>query len=110
MMSAPHPVATTTPVSSSRVGAHAPSPRARPNTMAVETSAPANAAGVTSAAAPTSSAASAPHAAPPDSPSTYGSASGLRSSTCIIVPASASSAPTANAAIARGRRSSRTTA
>ena len=92
MMSAPQPVATTTPVSSNRVGAHAPWPRARPNTTTVETIAPAKAAGVTNAAAPASRAVSAPHAAPPDSPSTYGSASGLRNSTCMIVPANASSA------------------
>ncbi len=44
-------------------------------------------------------------APPPDTPSTYGSASGLRSSICISAPASASSAPQAKAAPALGRRS-----
>src|ERR1700737_4062020 len=46
----------------------------------------------------------APAAAPPDTPSTYGSASGLRSSTCISAPASASNPPPANADNARGNR------
>ena len=42
---------------------------------------------------------------PPDVPRMYGSASGLRSSTCIMTPASANPAPVPNAVNARGRRS-----
>ena len=78
--------------------------------MSVDANAPANAAGITSTAMPANSAASAPTAAPPEMPSTYGSASGLRSSTCISAPATASNPPTANPASARGRRNSRTIA
>src|SRR5690606_28751080 len=51
------------------------------------------------------SASIAPTAAPPDTPSTYGSANGLRNNTCINAPANASKPPTANAASARGTRS-----
>ena len=112
-ISAPQPAATTTPVNSSRVAVHAarsPPRRARPNTSSVDTNAPANAAGAAIAVNPASMAASAPTAAPPEMPSTYGSASGLRSNTCIIAPASASRPPEANAASARGRRRSRTIA
>ena len=112
-ISAPQPAATTTPVSSSRVvvqGARSPPVRASPNTSSVEASAPPSAAGVASAAAPASIAPSAPTAAPPEMPRMYGSASGLRSSTCISAPASASRPPTANAASARGSRNSRTIA
>ncbi len=110
-ISAPHPAATTIPVSSSRVAVHgdcAPPARESPNTISVETSAPTNAAGMIAAARPASIAESAATAAPPEIPSTYGSASGLRSRTCSRAPANASSPPTANAASARGRRSSRT--
>ena len=68
---APHPAAITTPVSRSRVGDHAPTPRARPNTSSVEASAPPNAPAETShAAAPASIIDSAPTAAPPETPST----------------------------------------
>ncbi len=70
-ISAPHPAATTTPVSNSRVvvhGARSAPVRASPNTMSVEANAPPSAAGVTSAAAPASMAPSAPTAAPPEMP------------------------------------------
>jgi hypothetical protein len=112
-MTAPHPAATTTPVSSSLVvvhGARSPPILASVNTSTVDASAPPSAAGVTSGAAPASMAPSAPTAAPPEMPRMYGSASGLRRSTCINAPESASKAPTANAASARGSRNSRTMA
>ena len=63
-------------------------------------------AGINHATAPSSIAVSAPTAAPPETPSTYGSASGLRSNTCNSAPAIASEPPVANAANARGSRSS----
>ena len=112
--SAPHPAAITTPVSSKRGDASRESPRpssrrARPSTRATDTSEPANADASTSHHAPPAIiATSAKPAAPPDTPSTYGSASGLRNSTCSSAPASASSAPHAKPASARGRRSVRT--
>ena len=43
-------------------------------------------------------------AAPPDTPSTSGSASGLRNKACNSTPASASRLPTAKPAMARGSR------
>ena len=63
----------------------------------------------TASEAPAAIATSAATAAPPEMPSTYGSASGLRSSACSKAPDKASSPPTANAVNARGSRSSRTT-
>ena len=110
MMSAPNPAATTTPVSNSRVGDHAPG-RAQDRRRAASTTRCAGKGGGRRRAPRTRAAAPPARrtAAPPDRPSTYGSASGLRSSTCISAPATASKPPTANAAIARGSRSSRTT-
>ena len=52
-----------------------------------------------------SKAQSAPTAAPDDRPSTNGSASGLRSSACIMTPARASAPPLTNAIKARPPRS-----
>jgi iron complex transport system permease protein len=52
------------------------------------------------------SANSAPTDAPAEMPSTYGSASGLRSSACIMTPASASAPPVTKAISARPARSS----
>src|SRR5215831_4424221 len=102
---APQPAATTMPVSSNRVGDQAPRPRASPKTIAVDATAPAKApAGTIQAKAPSSIAVKAPTAAPPDTPSTYGSASGFLSSTWSSAPASASAPPVANAATARGSR------
>ena len=74
-ITAPHPAATTTPVSSSRVvvqGARSAPVRASPNTSSVEASAPPSAAGVTNAVTPASMAPSAPTAAPPEMPRMYG--------------------------------------
>src|SRR2546423_226099 len=59
---------------------------------------------IVTAPAPSTSASSAPSDAPPDTPSTYGSASAFLSSTCSSVLASASSPPHANAPNARGAR------
>ena len=60
--------------------------------------------GVSHALAPISIATSAPTAAPPETPMTYGSARGLRKSTCSKAPASASEPPVAKPESARGRR------
>ena len=43
--------------------------------------------------------------APPETPNTYGSASGFRNSICINTPANPSIPPTTNAVAARGKRS-----
>ena len=59
--------------------------------------------------APSSSANKAPTDEPPETPSTYESASGLRNSACSSTPASASSAPMVNAESSRGARNSSTT-
>ena len=58
---------------------------------------------------PSMSASRAVTEAPPDTPSTYGSASGLRNSTCSSAPARASRPPTPKAVSARGSRRSTTT-
>ncbi len=106
----PAPAATTTPVSSSRVGVQPPGPWARPKTSRQAPKAPSAAAPSTPAAGrPAMIASSASTEAPPDTPSTYGSASGLRSRTCSIAPASASRPPTAKADKALGKRNSSTT-
>ncbi len=108
---APQPAATTTPVSRSRVGDQGPLPRARPKTIAVDAIAPPNApTGTSHAAAPSSMVVSAPAAAPPDTPNTYGSAREFLRSTWSSAPASERHPPAANAATARGKRSSRTIA
>ena len=111
--SAVHNAASITPASSRR-GAPLPgsasdapanSRRASANTSTVEASAPPNAPPwINRPPAPSNIAPSAPTAAPPEAPITYGSASGLRSNTCISAPASASSPPVPNAASARGKR------
>jgi hypothetical protein len=59
--------------------------------------------------APTSSANKAPTDEPPDTPSTYESASGLRNKACNSTPAKANSEPIVNADSSRGARSSITT-
>ena len=106
----PAPAATTTPVSSRRVGVQPPGPWASAKTSRHAPKAPSAAAPSTPAAGrPAMIASSASTDAPPDTPSTYGSASGLRSSTCSIAPASARRPPTAKADKARGSRSSSTT-
>src|SRR5215510_918586 len=106
---APHPAATITPTSRRRVGIHVPPERPSARTRAVDAAAPAKAApGMLMPAAPARIAPSAPTAAPPEMPRTYGSASGLRTSTCMSTPASARSPPVANASSARGSRSVRT--
>jgi hypothetical protein len=80
------------------------------NTSSVAIIAPANADKSTSVApSPSIIASNAATAAPPELPSMYGSASGLRSNTCIRTPATASRPPTPNAVNARGRRKSMTT-
>ena len=56
------------------------------------------------AAAPAIMASSAPTAAPPETPSTYGSARELRNSACSSTPERASRLPTPKAASTRGRR------
>ena len=118
VMTADHADARITPVSNRRgdasialdASALARSLRAKPKTIAIDTIAPAKApASINNEPAPSSIVPSAPAAAPPDTPSTYGSARGLRSNTCINAPATASNPPVANAARARGRRSCRTT-
>ena len=103
------PAATTTPVSSSRAAVQPPSPRASANTSRVVARAP-NVAltSISRPLIPSSIAASAATAAPPETPMTNGSASGLRSRTCISTPASASTPPAANAVSVRGRRRSKT--
>ena len=106
----PAPAATTMPVSNSRVGVQPPGPCASAKTSRQAARAPSAANPSTPMAGrPSMIASSAATDAPPDTPSTYGSASGLRSRTCSIAPDSASRPPTANAASARGSRSSRTT-
>ena len=52
----------------------------------------------------------APTPAPPEMPRMYGSANGLRNSTCINAPANASKPPQPKAASVRGKRKSRITA
>src|SRR6185437_2609588 len=77
---APHALASTTPVRSSRV---VPPLRASRCTITTATTAPATADPWTANTAPPAIMASkAPTAAPPDTPSTKGSASGLRKSAC----------------------------
>ena len=61
------------------------------------------------AASPEYSTSTAPSAAPPDAPSSPGSASGLRVRPCRAAPPSPSMAPTASARRVRGRRISCTT-
>src|SRR6516162_1034679 len=100
LTSAPHALASTTPVSSS-LGV--PPPRASRYTAPTAASAPATAADcTTSAAAPAIIANNAPTAAPPETPSTYGSASGLRNSACSNTPESAKRLPTPKPASTRG--------
>ena len=107
VITAPQPAATTTPVSSRREAVQLPVPWARPNTNTIASMAPAKAEPeISNVPIPASIAKSAPTAAPPDNPSTYGSASGLRSSTCIKAPATANRPPVAKAARVRGRRRS----
>ncbi len=103
------PAATTTPVSNSRAAVQPPSPRASANTSRVVPRAPTVAlASISTPLIPSSIADSAATAAPPETPMTNGSASGLRSRTCISTPASANTPPAANAVSVRGRRSSKT--
>jgi hypothetical protein len=69
----------------------------------METSAPKSASqGRNPTATPTTIPSNVANAAPPDTPSTYGSAKGLRNNTCIRQPDIASIEPTTHAAIARG--------
>ncbi len=99
-----------TPVSSSRSLPAGARIRASTNTSTMVMSAPPKADTMISAdPSPSSIAVRAETEAPPETPRIYGSASGLRNSTCNRLPASASSPPTANAVSARGRRSSRMT-
>jgi len=106
-MNAPQPAAMTTPVNSKRVGDQLPCICAMPNTMNMETSEPRNALPVsTNPLAPISIASKVATAAPPDIPSTYGSANGLRNKTCMSTPANAKRAPQVNAPSALGKRSS----
>jgi len=103
------PAATTTPVSNSRAAVQPPSPRASAKTSSVVPRAP-NVAltSMSSPLNPSSIADNAATAAPPETPMMKGSASGLRSKTCINTPASASTPPAAKAVSVRGRRSSKT--
>ena len=74
------PAATTTPVSRSRAAVQPPSPRASAKTSTVVASAPTVAlTSISRPLKPSSIAASAATAAPPETPMTNGSASGLRS-------------------------------
>ena len=105
--SAPQALATTTPVSRTRTVAP---PRASASTRNVAAIAPTAAEHCTAQSdAPSSSANKAPTDEPPETPSTYESASGLRNSACSSTPASASSAPMVNAESSRGARNSSTT-
>jgi hypothetical protein len=71
VITAPQPAATTTPVSSRRVGVQLPVPWASPNTISVESIAPAKAEPDTQPTpSPAIIASSAPTAAPPEMPST----------------------------------------
>jgi hypothetical protein len=79
--------------------------------MTEVTAAPANAAPATLQVPATGTvvtSSTAPRAAPPDTPRTPGSASGLRVTACTSVPARASAAPAHRAASTRGIRVSRT--
>src|SRR5690554_2707422 len=105
LIRAAQPDAVTTPVSNKRVPLQGPVPRASPKTIRMETKEPASAnQGRNTVAAPSNIPSRVAKAAPPDTPSTYGSANGFRNSTCIRQPDMASIAPTNHAAIARGRR------
>ena len=110
LTTAAKPEATTTPLSSSLCGVQPPRAWASANTKRVAPSAPAPAAQSTiKPPRPNNIAPRAATAAPPEIPSTYGSASGFRSNTCISTPASASRPPVLKALRARGRRSSKIT-
>ena len=87
----PAPAATTMPVSR-RVGVQPPGPCASANTSRHAASAPSAAMPSTPAAGSRHDCSSAATDAPLETPSTHGSASGLRSKTCGSAPASASSA------------------
>ena len=107
VVAALNPAASTTPVSNRRAGAQLPVPWAIENTSRVAAIAPANAAiSIARLPRPRIMTSSAATAAPPELPRIYGSASGLRSRTCIRTPAMASNPPTENAVKARGSRNS----
>lgn len=95
-----------------RVGDSAPSFRARAHTEAQAARAPTNAAtfidSPPSAAEPSTITKTAPTLAPEETPRMYGSASGLRTVTCISAPASASPAPASAARSVLGRRNCQT--
>ena len=105
LITAPHPADTTTPVSKSRVIDWLLNGLLIPKTINVEPNAPANAKLTNrKLLAPNRITERAPTAAPPETPSMYGSASGFLNKTCIATPDIASKLPTLNAANVLGIR------
>ena len=103
---------TTPAMRSARASARPPAARATSSAAPMAAAAPAKAASGSAPAAemPAATAITAPTAAPPLTPSRYGSASALRSEPCSAAPAMPSPAPTSSAIATRGTRSPRTIA
>ena len=105
LINAPHPADTTTPVSRSLITDQLPNRLLIPKTINVEINAPANAKFTNrKLLTPSRIPERAPTAAPPDTPSMYGSANGFLNNTCIATPDIASKLPTANPANVLGMR------
>src|SRR5690606_20019561 len=104
LTSAEHAWHTATPASTVRTGGSWPRAAASSRVRTSAPTAPTNAATGRSTVIPRTRTPTAPRAAPEETPRRYGSASGLRTTACITVPATASPAPTAAAATTRAPR------
>src|SRR5512143_191412 len=109
MISAPQKALVTTPARRNMYGCRRPCTLPTRYTISIASRPPLKAPIGTSTAGsaplpPSISIAAAPTAAPAETPSMWGSASGLRNSACSTVPAVAKAAPTTIASSARGRR------